>query len=408
MRFLEYPYLCLHVAVILFVALTPQPCFAEPWPTLDDYVAKCVLIVKAKTIIEQDGTLTFRVTETWKGRYEPQDFVRTTEDGRFFASQHEHGVDVVDGQEIVFFFTRHNQPIEGKLSRHSTAFPIRDGELTYAGTSDWLSQEFTVHEFKKRILDIVTGVEVKIVPMPRVTERDNGWKYTAGLSEPEWSPDSKMIAFTRQLNKYMERYKTWHGKQEIWITSVDGKDVKQLAEGRKLFWSKPDTLAYVYWTQEDERIVTHFALIHVKTGVSTDLDNKPPFPKIRFKWNNEIYSILDTKTFFERRADEGRNRLYKRFEKQGRELGFGLDDIELRKGIMLMSKSYIKADGGGGTDIVHMTSDDLTKAELIVRNASQPSLSHDGRRLAFVRDGALWVRHFERPLQPVVVELDVK
>jgi len=408
MTFLKGRYLFLHLTVILFAALAPQSCFAELWSTLDDYVAKCVLIVKTKTIVERDAALTFRVIETWKGRYDPQDFVQTTEDGRFFASQHEHGVDVSDGQDIIFFFTRDNQPVEGKLSRHSTAFPIRGRKLTYAATSDWLRQEFTIDEFKKRILDLVTGVEVKILPLPKATEYTNGWTYSAGLSEPEWSPDGKMIAFTRQLNKYMERYKTWHGKQEIWITSVDGKDVKRLAEGRKLFWSKPDTLAYVYWTQENERTVGHFALINAKTGQRTELEKKPPFPKIRFKWNDEIYSILDTKTFFERRADEGRNRLYKRFEKQARELGFGLDNIDVRQGIMLMSNSYIKANGGAGTDIVSMTSDDLAKAAAIVGNASQPSLSHDGRRLVFVRGGALWIRHFETPLQPVVVELDCK
>lgn len=400
MRFLNYRYRFLYVTVLILVATT-KPCFAEYWPTLENYVEKCVLIVKAKTTVEQDGRLTFRVTETWKGRYEPEDFVETAEDGRFFASQHEHGVDVADGQEIVFFFTRDNQPFKDKLSHHSTAFPIRDGTIIYASTSDSLSEEFSVQDFKKCILNLVTGVEVKIVPKLKATKSVNGWTYSAGLSEPEWSPDGKMIAFTRQLSKYMEQYKTWHGKQEIWITPKDGSYVKRLTEGRKLFWSQPDILAYVYWTREDKRTVAHFALIDVKTGVSTDLENKPPFPKIRFKWNNEFYSILDTKTYFERRADDQRNKFYKRFEKQGRKLGFNLDNIEVRNGIMLMSKSYIKANGGS-TDIVYMTSDDLAKAKLIVRNASQPSLSHDGRHLAFVRAGALWLRQFEKPLLPVV------
>ena len=39
-------------------------------------------------------------------------------------------MEVVSGQEIVFFFTRWNQP-EGKLSRHNAAFPIRNGKVVY-------------------------------------------------------------------------------------------------------------------------------------------------------------------------------------------------------------------------------------------------------------------------------------
>ena len=168
MRFLKHQYSFLYIAVILFAVATTNFCFAAFWLTLEDYVAKCVLIIKAKTVLEQDGRLTFRVTETWKGRYDPQDFVETAEDGRFFASQHEHGVDVVAGQEIVFFFTHHNQPIEGKLSRHSTDFPIRNGKLTYASTSDWLKQEFTIAEFKKRILDIEAKRQIPVIVHARL------------------------------------------------------------------------------------------------------------------------------------------------------------------------------------------------------------------------------------------------
>lgn len=75
---------------------------AEQWPTLEEYVGKCVLIVKAKTVVEHDGKLSFQVLESWKGKYDPQEFVRTTAEGRFFANKDEHGVvNVAQGQEIV-------------------------------------------------------------------------------------------------------------------------------------------------------------------------------------------------------------------------------------------------------------------------------------------------------------------
>lgn len=132
------------------------PSRAEAWPTLEAYVAKCVLIVKAKTVVEKEDALSFQVLESWKGKYDPKLFVRTTPDGRFFANKDEHGVvNVSDGQEIVFFFSRHNQPVEGKLTSHSTAFPVRSGKVIYASTSgpapEGLRKEYTLEEFKKAI-----------------------------------------------------------------------------------------------------------------------------------------------------------------------------------------------------------------------------------------------------------------
>ena len=139
------------VGLILAMLVVVSTARGEMWMSLEDYVAKCVLIVRAKTVLERDGKLTFRVIETWKGRYTPDVFVETTIDGRFFAYQGEHGVKVVDGQEIAFFFTKHNQPNTGKLHRHSTAFPISNGELVYGSTS-MNPQKYTVDAFHKRIV----------------------------------------------------------------------------------------------------------------------------------------------------------------------------------------------------------------------------------------------------------------
>ncbi len=132
--------------------LVSNAAFAEMWPTFENYVDKCVLIVKAKTV--SDGVekpLTFQVLESWKGQYRPELLKNTTPDGRFIEFQGHHGIDVTNGQEIVFFFTRHNQPDEGPMISHSTAFPVKDGKVVYGSTSDGLRKEYTLAEFKKKI-----------------------------------------------------------------------------------------------------------------------------------------------------------------------------------------------------------------------------------------------------------------
>jgi hypothetical protein len=134
------------LVITILLGLT-APARAEMWPTLEKYVQDCVLIVKAKAV--KDGKQwTFRVDESWRGTYDPKLFAHT-KDGRFFADQGEHGVQVVDGQEIIFFFTRHNQGHPTKLTRHSTAFPITKNKVVYASTGQ--PQHFTVADFKLAI-----------------------------------------------------------------------------------------------------------------------------------------------------------------------------------------------------------------------------------------------------------------
>ena len=148
-------------SIFLFAVAALKPSSAELWPTLETYVRKCILIVKAKAVTTEDGRLTFRVLETWKGRYSPDDFVETTSDGRFFA----WGGKPADGQEIVLFFTWRNQRIKGKLSNFSTSFPIRNGRIIYGATGNppQFPQEFTVDEFKKRILSLETNRQIPVI-----------------------------------------------------------------------------------------------------------------------------------------------------------------------------------------------------------------------------------------------------
>jgi hypothetical protein len=126
---------------------------AEYWPSVESFASNCVLVVKARQTGEcrtnEDSFLEFEVTETWKGRFDPRDFTSVSPQGYIRAAQGEHGVRVTAGQEIVFFFTRHNQP-PGKLRNHSTAFPIINGKIIYAATDNpEVRREMSVEDFKK-------------------------------------------------------------------------------------------------------------------------------------------------------------------------------------------------------------------------------------------------------------------
>src|SRR5580765_2286076 len=121
------------------------------WPPLEDFVKSCVLIVEARTAVVSGDHREFTVSEVWVGTL---DLLPVNQAGRYVSRQGEHGIAVEEGQEIVFFFNRTNQARDGTLIRHNSAFPIRDGRLVYASTSDDYYCEYTVDEFKKRVLAI--------------------------------------------------------------------------------------------------------------------------------------------------------------------------------------------------------------------------------------------------------------
>jgi hypothetical protein len=155
-------------ALLWFVTLA-SVARAEPWPTLDQYVSDCVLILRARATpeVSANGQRTFEVIEAWVGEFRPSDFVDGVARGRTLrAYDGEHGVHVVAGQEIIFFYTRWNQPNEG-LRSHSTAFPVVDGKVIYASTSDWDRQEMAVETFRRRIQAAVPATRPTSAPSNR-------------------------------------------------------------------------------------------------------------------------------------------------------------------------------------------------------------------------------------------------
>ena len=404
MRDLRIPNVLFAGVVMIVGGIMITLCRGEPWMCMEDYAEKCTLIVKAEIVVKDDDELIFTVMEIWKGDYDTNHLLRTTKES-FFARHRELGVDVEDGREIVFFFTSETEPVAGRISGRSRAFPVKGGYVRYPAKSSQVGELLGLGEFKKRITEVASGAERKIIEKDAPIEAENGWEYVDGISEPEWGADGKSIAFTRSLRIYVSEYATWYGKTEIWVTSKDGKDVRRLVEGQKLFWESMGIIAYRYWKREEGKQVACHGLVDTQTGEITKLEEQPSFRKIRFQWNGEQYAVVDTKLFYERNADSGWREFYGTLEELGRSRGLHVGHMDIRNGVILATKYWQACDTPPRQGIVYPQGGSFSEEKMVVMNGAYPSLSPDGMQIAFLRDGSLWIRNLEEPLKPVVTML---
>jgi hypothetical protein len=137
------------LAILAVLVLAPAA-RAELWAPLEDFVGKCVVIVKAKAVGESGDWRELAVVEVWIGS---RDAIQLNDRGNYMSLKGEAGVNVETGQEIVIFFARDSER-GGKLTRHGAAFPIVDGKLVYASTSDDYRAEYTVADFKRTVIEI--------------------------------------------------------------------------------------------------------------------------------------------------------------------------------------------------------------------------------------------------------------
>jgi hypothetical protein len=195
-------------ALVLAAGLA-SPSRAETWPTLDEYVESCALIVKCRTEVGKG----YRVVETWKGTYSPDLFAHRPPDGFVLTNNWHRNGEVADGREVMFFFTYSDHST--KLGAHSTAFHVKNGRVVYASTSWGMQQEFTVEEFRRAIRSIVrrhalavrtampvlVGGPAAAGPLPEVPEEEP----VAPASSPvaaEPGPDSP--------NQPADQSSAWH------------------------------------------------------------------------------------------------------------------------------------------------------------------------------------------------------
>jgi len=151
--------------VFLLLCVPSHRLRAESWPTHEQYVDSCVLIVLCRAEVK-DNKVSYRILETWKGVYSPDLFYHKPPDGYLFTGTWHGNDSPKDGRESVFFFTAHNHPLwtKGLLLDHSTNFVISNGKLTYASTGNpGESRDYTVTEFRSAIQQLVRAEYAKKV-----------------------------------------------------------------------------------------------------------------------------------------------------------------------------------------------------------------------------------------------------
>ena len=228
---------------------------------------------------------------------------------------------------------------------------------------------------------------------------EDGWTYSQGLSEPDWSPDGKWIAFTKHLQVYRPEHMNWHGTYETWVASAEGNTVRKIARGLKLFWDGPTSLTFAYWTEEGEKTVGHFAAYDVARNKQVELPAKPGIPSVRVLLEGRGYSILATSARNERVADPGRKEMLAALQERLPHSGRLGGDIAARDGVLLLSRSYLgPPDAPSGRDIWHVPTDDPGQARVLIPNASDPALSPNHLTVAYIRDGNLWISRVPHPL----------
>ncbi len=144
----------LRTLLIVVAICSTSPALAELWPTFEKYVGDSALIVHCRTEIKNER-VRFKIIETWKGVYSPELFYYTPEEGYLYTGYWHGNESPKDAGEVIFFFTIRNQPrwTEGKLLDHSTAFVVTNGKLIWASTADFGRQEYTLAEFRVKVLN---------------------------------------------------------------------------------------------------------------------------------------------------------------------------------------------------------------------------------------------------------------
>lgn len=173
---------------------------AETWPTLEEYVKQCHVIVLCDTEM-LEGKPVFKVIEEWKGKYRTSDFnewLRPRAPGPAYLpaglSLHS-GRKPREGQKVVFFFT--GDPQKEKYSGSSTSFDVNGGKLIYAETGDpGVPRQYSLDDFKQAILRIVAD-ETKSTTELKTTKSANADEPT-WLSQADLACKVKMGAITER------------------------------------------------------------------------------------------------------------------------------------------------------------------------------------------------------------------
>ncbi|HEY6137349.1 MAG TPA: hypothetical protein VI670_06255 [Thermoanaerobaculia bacterium] len=138
------------ILIATAISVLAVSALAELWAPLEDLVKMSPVIAKAKALREIDDRRELEIVEVWAGS---KDDIKLNDAGHFVTLKSEPGMkDLAEGQEIVLFFS----PNRGrKLDRNGCGFPVVDGKIIYAPTSDEYYAEYTLEELERKVLEIV-------------------------------------------------------------------------------------------------------------------------------------------------------------------------------------------------------------------------------------------------------------
>jgi hypothetical protein len=138
------------ILIATAISVLAASAFAELWAPLEDLVKMSPVIAKAKALREIGDWRELEIVEVWAGS---KDDVRLNDAGHFVTLKGEPGMkDLAEGQEIVLFFSPARPG--HKFDRNGCGFPVVDGKIIYAPTSDEYYAEYTLEELKRKVLDV--------------------------------------------------------------------------------------------------------------------------------------------------------------------------------------------------------------------------------------------------------------
>ena len=118
--------------IIAFAAAAQSASPGKILAAFKDFVSNGVLVVKARAgrrVPPRKGDkLSFEIPESWKGRSIPAISPKSAWRGITRHGRASAGMNVVAGQEIVFYFSRHNQPVEVELHPARHCFSDQQGQ----------------------------------------------------------------------------------------------------------------------------------------------------------------------------------------------------------------------------------------------------------------------------------------
>lgn len=173
------------IAIAFSLSVYVEVAHAELWPSLDDYVARCTLIVLCETEFQDDSPV-FKVVETWKGDFDLKhfnEFLQTRASGPGYLPA---GLGLHSGrqshlkQNVVFFFT--GDPTKRPYDGSSTSFDVRGGKLIYGETGNpGVPKEYTLKQFKREVKKFVAAQAIKpaTITIENATEQSDARETSA-------------------------------------------------------------------------------------------------------------------------------------------------------------------------------------------------------------------------------------